>query len=298
MTRLGILAVILFVFVCAASSCAETVPPPKPPEDLSAEIVKCDPNTCQVSERLIGSMAGLPGSLVDLSSADDQKLVRQADNFRKPGTKLQTSGEVKVMYHSWLDQTRAKNASILGFLKTSLERNDRLEVKSTVLPGVAVLPEDLDYEKIAAAFKGRPQEEIDKYGIVMSVVVYEVSAALYSTSDRKIDVDWPCYSLAGGKSLLYKSGQESSQCFLMAVYAPIPFCVELDRLSKTSPDKRGPDGVSTSSNLPDKNAQIDFSQVTKSGGVIGTLLDSWVAKHQPKVAITDTPRLVMVENAP
>ena len=232
---------------------------------------------------------------MDLTSGDGQRLVRQADNFRKPGTKLQPSSEVRVMYHAWLDQTQAKGASILGFLKTSMERNDRLEVRSTVMPGVAVLPEDLDYAKIAAAFKGKPQEEIDKYGIVMGVVVYEISAALYNTTGRKIDIDWPCYSLAGGKSLLYKSGQETSECLVMAVYAPIPFCIELENLSTTPPDKRPPDQISIASAFPDKSVPIDFSKVTDSGPVINALLDAWVSAHQPTVAISDSPRSVIVK---
>jgi hypothetical protein len=294
MKRLIVLVVIMCVSSCTAGLCLEPVPPPRAPEDISAEILKCDPNTCQVSDRLIGSMTGLPGSLVDLTSGDGQRLVRQADNFRKPGTKLQPSSEVKVMYHSWLDQTQAKGASILGFLKTSLEKNDRLEVRSTMMPGVAVLPEDLDYAKIAAAFKGKPQEEIDKYGIVMGVVIYEVSTALYNTTGRKVDIDWPCYSLAGGKSLLYKSGQESSQCFLMAVYAPIPFCIELENLSNTPPDTKPPDQISIASAFPDKSVTIDFSKITESGRVIDLLLSAWVARHQPTVAISDAPRAVIV----
>jgi hypothetical protein len=285
------------VFVCAVGLCAEPVPPPKPPEDISAEILKCDPNSCQVSDRLIGSMAGLPGSLVDLSSGDGQRLVRQADNFRKPGTHLQPSGEVKVMYHSWLDQTQARSASILGFLKASLDKNDRLEVRSTMLPGVSVLPEDLDYAKIAAAFRGKPQAEIDKYGIVMSVIVYEVSGALYNTSSRKIDVDWPCYSVAGGKSLLYKSGQETSQCFLMAVYAPIPFCIDLDALSKTPPDRKTPTQPSIASAFPDNNVPVDLSHITESGPVISLLLKAWVATHEPTLAISDSPRSVLMREA-
>ncbi len=294
MRYLKILLVMICVLGWSIAQCAEPVPPPKPPADISAEILKCDPNTCQISERLIGSMAGLPGSLVDLTSGDGQRLVRQADNFRRPGTHLQPSGEVKVMYHAWLDQTQAKTASILGFLKTGMDRNDRLEVRSTMMPGVAVLPEDLDYAKIAAAFKGKPQEEIDKYGIVMGVVVYEISAALYNTTGRKVDIDWPCYSLAGGKSLLYKSGQETSQCLVMAVYAPIPFCIELEDLSKTPPDKPKPGDISIASSIPDKATPIDFSKIAENGQMIDLLLSAWVASHQPTVAITDSPRAMLV----
>jgi len=294
MRRLIVPAVIVYVSICTAALCAEPVPPPRPPEDISAEILKCDPNTCRISDRLIGSMAGLPGSLVDLTSGDGQRLVRQADNFRKPGTHLQPSGEVKVMYHAWLDQTQVKSASILGFLKTGMDRNDRLEVRSTMMPGVAILPEDLDYSKIAAAFKGKPQEEIDKYGIVMGVVVYEISAALYNTTGRKIDVDWPCYSLAGGKELLYKSGQETSECLVMAVYAPIPFCIELQNLSETPPGQQPPDQINISSAIPNKSAGMDFSKITQDGRVIDLLLSAWVAKHPPAAAISDPPRAMLV----
>jgi len=265
------------------------------PEDISAEIIKCDPNSCQVSDRLIGSMASLPGCLVDLESGDGEKLMRQVDNFRKPGTHLQPSGEVKVMYHSWLDQTRASSAKILGFLTGNLDRNDRLEVKSTMLPGVSCLPEDLDYGKIAAAFKGRPQSEIDRYGIVMNVMVYEVSGAIYNNSSRKTDIDWPCYALAGGKSFLYKSGQESSKCFLMAVYAPIPFCIDLNTLSETPPSKGKSTNISVlTAGLPDYNQKsTDFSAVLESGEVINKLLNTYVASHKPKVSIADAPRAVV-----
>ena len=58
MKRLITLIVVMFAFACSAGLCLEPVPPPKPPEDISAEIIKCDPNSCQVSDRLIGSMAG------------------------------------------------------------------------------------------------------------------------------------------------------------------------------------------------------------------------------------------------
>lgn len=294
MRHLRMLPILALMFLFTAAMCAEPVPPPNPPEDISAEILKCDPNTCRISDRLIGSMAGLPGSLVDLTSGDGQRLVRQADNFRRPGTHLQPSGEVKVMYHAWLDQTQVKSASILGFLKTGMDRNDRLEVRSTMMPGVAILPEDLDYAKIAAAFKGKPQEEINKYGIVMGVVVYEISAALYNTTGRKIDVDWPCYSLAGGKELLYKSGQETSECLVMAVYAPIPFCIELQNLSETPPGQEPPDPINISSGIPNKTTGIDFSKVTQNGQMIDLLLNAWVAKHPPTVSVSDPPRAMLV----
>lgn len=275
--------------VCAA----EPLQLSKPPEDVSAEIVKCDANSCQVSDRLIGSMAGLPGCLVDLSSGDGQRLVRQVDNFRKPGTKLQPSGEVKVMYHSWLDQTQAKSASILGFIRGSMDKNDRLEVKSTLIPGVSILPEDIDYAKIAAVFRRMPREEIDRYGIVMGVLVYDVCGAIYNTSNRKIDVDWPCFSLAGGKSLLYKSGEENNKCILMAVYAPVPFCLELDTLSKTPPDATSPDGVkSLELKTPGGTPGMDFSRITESGPIITKLLKAYVDSHKPAVGVADSPRAV------
>lgn len=288
------LLIAVCVFCCASVLCAD-VPAPKDPEDISAEIIKCDPNSCQVSDRLIGSMAGLPGCLIDLSAVDGERQVRQVDNFRKPMTHLQPSGEIKVMYHSWLDETRAKSAKILGFLTGNLEKNDRLEVKSTMLPGVSLLPEDLDYEKIAAAFQGKSQAEIDKYSIVMSVLVYEVSGAVYNTSSRKVDIDWPCYALAGGKNFLYKSGQESSKCLLMAVYAPIPFCVGLDTLAKTPVTKGGPDRVGSLSVGPDEGTKVDYSRVTESSEVISKLLSMYVKAHKPTVSIADAPRAVIAE---
>ena len=294
--RLIVVVMVIVVSGWCAGFCAgiPAVPAPKAPEDISAEIIQCDPNSCQVSDRLVGSIAGLPGCLVDLSSGDGQKLVRQVDNFRKPGTRLQPSGEVKVMYDSWLDQTHAQSASILGFLKSDVEKNDRVEVKSTMLPGMSVLPEDLDYEKIAAAFQGKPQSEVDRYGIVMSVIIYEVSAAVYNTSNRKIDIDWPCLSLAGGKSLLYKSGEENSKCFIMAVYAPIPFCLQLQTLAKTAPTtKPKPDGVSTLSvGEKSTDTDIDFSRVTESGELISQMLKTYVKAHKPTVSIADPPRAV------
>lgn len=293
MSILRVLLIAIALSCCGVFSSAEAPPPPKPPEDVSADIVKCDANSCQVSDRLIGSMAGLPGCLVDLSSSDGQRLVRQVDSFRKPGTKLQASGEARVLYHSWLDQTQARSASILGFIKGSVEKNDRLEVKSTMLPGVSVLPEDLDYAKIAAVFKGMPQAEINKYGIVMGVMVYEVSGAIYNTSNRKIDVDWPCFSLAGGKTLLYKSGEENSKFLLMAVYAPVPFCVELDTLSRKSPDKGMPDkAVVSALGLPDDTPPVDFSRITESRPMISKLLKMYVGSHKPTVGVADSPRAV------
>lgn len=282
---------------------AATAPPPKPPDDVSAEIVKCDINSCQVSERLLGSLGALPGCLVDLSSGDGQRLVRQVDNFRKPGTKLQASGVATVQYHAWLDETQARSASILGFIKGHLEKNDRLEVKSTMLPGVSVLPEDLDYAKIAAVFKDMPQSEIDRYGIVMGVVIYEVSGAIYNTSNKKIDVDWPCFSLAGGKSLLYKAGEETSKCFLMAVYAPVPFCVGLDALSKTPPnqipDTKGTNGkgIASALGLPDNTELFDYSSITKSGPIITRLLQNYTETYRPAVSVADAPRAVSAAEA-
>jgi hypothetical protein len=295
---LRVMLIGLCVSWCAVGWCADApLAIPVPPPDVSAEIIQCDPNSCQVSDRLIGSMAGLPGCLVDLTTPDGQRQVRQVDNFRKPGTRLQPAGEVKVMYHSWLDTTQAKSAKLLGFLSGSMERNDRLEVKSTLLPGMSCLPEDLDYAKIAAAFEGKTQAEKDRYGIVMSVVAYEVSGAVYNTSNRNINVDWPCFSLAGGKSLLYKSGQESSKCFLMAVYAPIPFCLQLEAVAKTPPTKsthdHGDDVKATSiPDAPDTD-NADLSHLTDSRPVISKLLKMWVSTHKPQVAFTDAPRAVI-----
>lgn len=291
--RSVILLIGLCLLISATAAHSDTVPPPKPPEDISAEIVKCDVNSCQISDRFIGSMAGLPGCLIDLSSGDGQRLVRQVDNFRKPGTKLQASGEAKVQYHAWLDETQARSASILGFLKSNMEKNDRLEVKSTLVPGVSVLPEDLDYARIAAVFKDMPKAEADKYGILMGVVVYEVSGAVYNTSNRKTDVDWPCFSLAGGKTLLYKAGEETSQCFLMAVYAPVPFCVGLDALANKPPDHTHPSNQDPSAlSLPDTKSQIDYSQILDSGPIISALLQKYTEAHKPTVTIADAPRAV------
>lgn len=294
MSTLRVLLVAIIVSCCSTGLLADELVLPKPAQDISAEIIKCDANSCQVSDRLIGIMTGLPGCLVDLSSGDGQRMVRQVDSFRKPGTHLQPSGEVKVMYHSWLDETQARSASILGFMGKSLEKNDRLEVKSTMIPGVSVLPEDLDYEKIAAVFGGMTREEINKYGIVMGVLVYEVSGAIYNTSNRKIDVDWPCYSLAGGKSLLYKSGEENSKCFLMAVYAPVPFCLDLQSLSKTPPNKGASEHVTAEAlGLPNDAPAVDLSRITESGAVISKLLNAYVASHKPAVGIADPPRAVV-----
>lgn len=296
--------IMLFAFLALCSFpaiCAEVAPPPKPPEDVSAEIIKCDINSCQISDRLLGSLAGLPGCLVDLTSGDGQKLVRQVDNFRKPGTKLIASGEAKVQYHAWLDETQTRGASILGFFKTHMEKNDRLEVKSTMIPGVSVLPEDLDYARIAAVFRNMPKAEADKYGIIMGVVVYEVSGAIYNTSNRKIDVDWPCYALAGGKSLLYKAGEETSKCFLMAVYAPVPFCVDLQELATTPPliqgnndtgSQNGGKTGSLSTGIPDTKAPMDYSKITSSGLMIEALLRTYLDTNKPRVTIADAPRAV------
>lgn len=293
MSILRVLLIAISLFCCGGSLFAADLVLPKPAEDISAEIVKCDANSCQISERLICSMAGLPGCLVDLSSGDGQRLVRQVDSFRKPGAHLQPSGELKVMYHSWLDQTQAKSASILGFIKGSMDKNDRLEVKSTMLPGVSVLPEDLDYEKIAAVFGTMTREEIDKYGIVMGVIIYEVSGAIYSTSNRRGDIDWPCYSTMGGKSLLYKSGEENSQCFLMVVYAPVPFCLALDTLSKTPPEKSTPGHATASAlGLPEDAPEVGLSRVTQSGPIISKLLQAYVGSHKPTVGVSDPPRAV------
>ena len=299
--RMGMISAVLVAF-CSSAMSAEPVPPPRPLEDISAEIVKCDSNSCQVSDRLLGSLAGLPGCLVDLSSGDGQKLVRQVDNFRRPGSKLQASGQPKVQYHCWLDQTQARSASILGFLKGNMEKNDRLEVKSTVIPGVSVLPEDLDYARIAAVFKDMPKSEADKYGIVMGVMVYEVSGAIYNTSNRKVDIDWPCLSLAGGKTLLYKAGQETSKCFLMAVYAPVPFCMGLQELASrppvppiSSPNQSGGTGA-LALNLPDTKS-IDYSKVTSSGLLIDALLQKYLETNKPKVSVADGPRAVGAQQA-
>lgn len=293
-----VLLIGLGVCWCAVGWCADApMVIPTPPADVSAEIIQCDPNSCHVSDRLIGSMAGLPGCLVDLATPDGERQVRQVDNFRKPGTRLQPSGEVKVMYHSWLDTTRAQHAKLLGFLSGGMDRNDRMEVKSTLLPGMSCLPEDLDYAKIAAAFQGKTQEEKDRYGIVMSVVAYEVSGAVYNTTNRNINVDWPCFALAGGKSLLYKSGQETSKCFLMAVYAPIPFCLDLQAVDTAAPTKPTPDhgdGVKATA-FPDANDPNtpDFSRLTDSGPAISKLLKMWVETHKPQVSVADAPRAVI-----
>lgn len=294
MSTLKALLIAIGLCCCGAGVLAiEQAPPPKPPEDISAEIVKCDANSCQVSDRLICGMAGLPGCLVDLSSGDGQRLVRQVDSFRRPGARLQPSGEAKVVYHAWLDQTQARSASILGFFKTNLEKNDRLEVKSIMLPGVSVLPEDLDYEKIAAVFRGMPRSEVDRYGIIMGVMVYEVSGAIYNSSSRKLDIDWPCFSLAGGKTLLYKAGEENSKFLLMAVYAPVPFCLELDALSKTPPDEGSPDkSTAHVLELPGGTKSVDFSRVTESGPTISKLLGVYMKSHKPAVGIADPPRAV------
>jgi hypothetical protein len=80
----------------------------------------------------------------------------------------------------------------------------------------------------------------------------------------------------------------------MAVYAPIPFCITLDELSKTPPDQRPPDQISISSAFPDKTTGIDYSKITDSGPIITKLLSAWVKTHQPTVAVSDSPRSVIV----
>lgn len=294
--RLTLTLAVFALFCSCATFSAEPPITPRTPEDISLEIIQCDANSCQVSERLIGSMSALPGCLIDLSSVDGKKVIRQFDSFKKPGTNLGPAGEVKVTYHSWLDQTQAKSASILGFLRGGMDKNDRLEVKSTMLPGMAVRPEDLDYEKIAAVFAGKPQEEIDKYGIVMSVVIYEVSAAIYSSSNRKVDVDWPCLSLAGGRTLLYKSGEEVTKCFVMAVYAPIPFCIGLDALAKNAaknPDTKSNHSATSIGDPGDPwDPKVDLSKITENGDLISRMLKMYVQTHKPAVSLSDAPRAV------